>query len=502
MRLAGWLFSFALHAGVILYLLLGPDVFPAHVPDSEVYMVELAEAPAPKPEPAPEPKIVEPEPAPPAPCPPAAPPKKAAPPPPRAPEAPQPAPEPRQAAEAQPTGPMAVAPAPEPGVTHISPRKLPRAPDGHVPPQPPVAPNATITNVIVLNNEDKDMLKRGAELRFNLRRLAADDFELADFVGHYRLQGDRYLSVMDGRQRHGGMVIHDSATNIVRNLSKTGAMIFTYGPRLDADAPVIGSVTFFPVKHRETYQDSEKPGHLMWMPDAPPQMHWGTRMRFDERIIHVGAFGTRLDAALVLPPGPGPWPGVVWINGPKCEDVGLLLGFARVLADRGYAVLVPEHRQCATGKPVSRAEAAGDVGSALRTLQRLPTVDGTRIGFWGHGAGAAIALAAALRFDPAFLVCDTAPVPGEAPPEPPEAEDLRALRAPLLWLAAGPDASPAGLRQALENAQAAGAPVRALTLPVAAAGTAGWLGTVSTACGGAALPWLLEHAPPPTRPEP
>ncbi len=103
---------------------------------------------------------------------------------------------------------------------------------------------------------------------------------------------------------------------------------------------------------------------------------------------------------LFLPPGRGPFPGVVLISG--CNGTGRgMPWWARRLNRWGYAALVVASMKarglaggvCDDGTRLPAAQRAGDVWWGFRYLARHPRIDRRRLGLigWSHGAWTVLA---------------------------------------------------------------------------------------------------------------
>ena len=115
-------------------------------------------------------------------------------------------------------------------------------------------------------------------------------------------------------------------------------------------------------------------------------------------VVFAGAQDKAVQGYLVVPPGKGPFPAVVYLHGSGGDRVELL-GLAAWLAARGAVALtidspfVNAQRQ-GTGIEALRAErdlavrSIVDVRRAVDALQALPQVDDDRIGVVGFSAGA------------------------------------------------------------------------------------------------------------------
>jgi uncharacterized protein len=115
------------------------------------------------------------------------------------------------------------------------------------------------------------------------------------------------------------------------------------------------------------------------------------------RDVSFAAGGRRVSAFLVLPPGPGPFPAVVYAHGTG-QDRLASLPEATWLGGRRVAALVVDQPPgpAATGSPIERIEAERshsvrvivELRRAFDVLQSLERVDAERLGFVGYSAGA------------------------------------------------------------------------------------------------------------------
>jgi fermentation-respiration switch protein FrsA (DUF1100 family) len=132
---------------------------------------------------------------------------------------------------------------------------------------------------------------------------------------------------------------------------------------------------------------------------------------YDNKLQNV-----RLAATLTLPPGKGPFPGVVLItgSGPQDRDETLLnhkpfLVLADHLSRQGIAVLRADDRGTAksTGDfaTATTADFATDTEASLAYLKTRPEVNQHKLGLIGHSEGGVIApMVAARNRDVAFIV--------------------------------------------------------------------------------------------------
>jgi hypothetical protein len=117
----------------------------------------------------------------------------------------------------------------------------------------------------------------------------------------------------------------------------------------------------------------------------------------------------KLAGTLLLPPAPGPRPGVVFVQGAGAEGRHGSRYLADALARRGIAALIYDKRGVgASGgdwRKATPADLADDAVAAVRWLAGREEVDGRRIGIYGHSQGGLIAPLAATRSpDVAFVV--------------------------------------------------------------------------------------------------
>ncbi|NDY56597.1 hypothetical protein G3N56_07555 [Desulfovibrio sulfodismutans] len=118
----------------------------------------------------------------------------------------------------------------------------------------------------------KGQIKTGKVTSMTLRRLAGYDFTLDEFCGHYEISNEpgRFVDVTRHPGDPGALVLHDSATGMVRTLQRFSKFIFTYGPGFYENEPVEGSVTFLARKDFERIADVDERSRLLWQADAPP----------------------------------------------------------------------------------------------------------------------------------------------------------------------------------------------------------------------------------------
>jgi len=119
-------------------------------------------------------------------------------------------------------------------------------------------------------------------------------------------------------------------------------------------------------------------------------------------VSYASPRGGRVPAFLVLPPGKGPFPAVIYLHGSR-EDRTRLLVPAAWLAAHGAVALAIDSRflrvgDTGRGDPVQRlvqerdltAKTIVDLRRGVDLLRSLPQVDSKRIGFVGYSAGAKV----------------------------------------------------------------------------------------------------------------
>jgi dienelactone hydrolase len=119
-------------------------------------------------------------------------------------------------------------------------------------------------------------------------------------------------------------------------------------------------------------------------------------------VSYASPGGGRVRAFLVVPPGKGPFPGVIYLHG-SGEDRTRLVVPAAWLAARGAVALVVDSdfvrsggsgagdplKQLAEDRDLT-AKTLVDLRRGVDVLRSLPQVDGERIGFVGYSAGAKV----------------------------------------------------------------------------------------------------------------
>jgi len=108
-----------------------------------------------------------------------------------------------------------------------------------------------------------------------------------------------------------------------------------------------------------------------------------------------------LSGTLILPPGPGPHPAVVFLHGSGPEGRWANQFLATAVARRGVAGLIFDKRGVgkSTGdwRTSTLEDLAGDAAAAVRLLHSDPVIDPRRIGIHGHSQGGTLAPMVAVK---------------------------------------------------------------------------------------------------------
>lgn len=167
------------------------------------------------------------------------------------------------------------------------------------------------------------------------------------------------------------------------------------------------------LEYRVRFDESTRPAPtLVWEEDG--RTLGGTRAPLVEREVSVRNGDVVLAGSLLLPPGPGPHPALVMVQGSGPETRRIPRQMGDLLAHNGIAVLVSDKRGTggSTGgwNGLSHADWATDVDAQLDFLRAQPEVDPRRIGLWGSSEGGyVVPVVAARRPDVRFLVCRVCP---------------------------------------------------------------------------------------------
>jgi len=232
-------------------------------------------------------------------------------------------------------------------------------------------------------------------------------------TGLYVLEDGRVIHVVDLRDDIGGrtvLSVTEYASGRARALYPTDAVGFEAGG---------GWFERNPVAYRVRFDETRRPSPaLTW--EEGGRILAGRRAPLVEREVTIQNGDIRLAGTLVLPPGPGPHPVIVYVpgSGPETRRTPRYVG--DFLAYHGVAVLVTDKR--GTGgssgqwNGLGHADWATDVEAQLDFLRAQPDVDADRLGLFGNSEGGyVVPVVAARRSDVRFLVCRVCSVLPGAP---------------------------------------------------------------------------------------
>jgi pimeloyl-ACP methyl ester carboxylesterase len=209
----------------------------------------------------------------------------------------------------------------------------------------------------------------------------------------------------------------DLSSQQIRQLTPVGDGTFTYGPGWQDQAPVQGQLHFstdaagIPVR-----VTGSAPGRVSV--DA-------VRLQTIERSVHFPSQGAVLAGTLSIPPGPGPHPGIVILQGSGALDRHFESISQEIYLSLGFEVLAFDKRGvgASTGlypgdlaTPATIGIEAADAVAAVRFLMAQPGIDARQVGFDANSQGGWVAPLAAehlpsLRF--AILIASPAVTAGQ-----------------------------------------------------------------------------------------
>jgi len=222
-------------------------------------------------------------------------------------------------------------------------------------------------------------------------------------TGLYVLSDGRVVSVADLRDEVGGrpvLSVTEFASGRARALYPRDSVEFEAGNawfRRDS------------VAYRVRFDESERPARaLTWVESG--RTLTGRRAPLVEREVTIRNGDIVLAGTLILPPGRGPHPAMVYVSGSGPETRRIPRYVADYLAYHGVAVLVTDKRgtggSTGTWNGLSHADWATDVEAQLDFLHRQPAVDAARLGLLGNSEGGfVVPMVAARRPDVRFLIC-------------------------------------------------------------------------------------------------
>ena len=271
-----------------------------------------------------------------------------------------------------------------PAAKEISPTKT-------LPPACPVEPakDEVIQQHIIRQNDQT--VHRGHEARMG-RTLFADyySYSSTEFSGQFTVK-DRTVSIIDARKtKYGRFLIYDSKTGTLRRMKEYAKYIYTIGPSLYEDEPVIGSVTFLA-------KDDRIERFILYMKGETGLFPLKVHVRESEESVNSYG-GTKVDTLTTLPPEGKGHPGVILIHGKDCVPQAMVQGFSRALGMNNVASMLFTPRGCGENDAHSSTgsihDLARDSGKTLISLAKNPAVDANRVGLWGNGPGVPLTLLA------------------------------------------------------------------------------------------------------------
>lgn len=359
MRLLCIVLSLGLHAGLLTVLLFGVELTPQPSvrPLLEMDLVDPVATPqaarTEQPQP-PEPPAAE-----------KTPPKS----PPEPPDKPPPPEKPDLAPEPPKTSPRSTPPPPPASkdIAAAEPAQNEPEPAPPVSASPPAdtAPLPKSATGVVVKNEHGDRLKHGAEAR-GLQALAAKEYRPKDYAGHYSTIGKRRVSIIDGRETWGRLILYDSQTGLLRTLKPFAKHIYTYGPAFLTDEPIQGSVTFIP--------SDDDVSRFIWLPEEGPA-EFPNRIEPPQTAITVRYGQTEFPAQVFNMAQARQRPLVLVAMRTRNRSLAL----AHLLASQGLRVCAVDQQSWHHGK-----ELPGTMRQARNLLQTMKTVRQTHPGGNAH----------------------------------------------------------------------------------------------------------------------
>jgi len=418
MRYLSWLLSFLLHVTIAVVLLQTIRLEPFDLRDVlevDLTEVEVPEVISPMPMPSPPEPLAMTTPSPETPAVPAPLPQDKTI---VLDDSPPSSPEPQALAEPEPL--------PEPDVVEISPVKVPPEPEEEDKPK----------RIIVRKNDT--IVHRGHEARFG-RAMMGDyySYEATEFSGNFKARDDRTISIIDARKtKYGRFLIYDSKNKTLRRLKEVFKYVYTIGPSVYEDEPVIGSVTFL--------AKNDRIERFIIQTDDDRLAYYPRKVHVREEEVHFSTSGGERTGYISLPPTSGDHAGVVFVHGNQCVDPGLVQGFTRALSMHSLASIsfLPKGCDTENGEPESVTELVTDTLGALDHFSGMPQMKDAKIGLWGNGQGVPVVLKSAMavaKVRPAYAVClldDTL-----SSSDMPQSQELAALNIPVFWLITGRDVS-------------------------------------------------------------
>jgi len=321
----------------------------------------------------------------------------------------------------------------EPEVVELGPAKEPPKPKSIVlQPQPVPTEDGEKREKIVLRKDDI-IAHRGHEARFG-RSMMADyySYSSSEFSGQFKVRDGRTISIIDARNtEYGRFLIYDSKHKTLRRMKESSKYVYTIGPSLQADEPVIGLVIFL--------AKNDRIERFILKTDDERLAHFPNKIHVREEAVDIFTNDGIRKGYMSLPPTGKNHRGVVLVHGDHCVPRGLILGFTRSLSAQGLASLSLMPRWCGQDAPPadSKEQLVADTRAALSHFGNLGQVDFRHVGLWGNGPGIDIAVRASTggALSPAYMVCMV--TDSTNPADLPDREELSRLSFPVLWLITG-----------------------------------------------------------------
>src|SRR5215469_5016815 len=188
----------------------------------------------------------------------------------------------------------------------------------------------------------------------------------------------------------------DLRSQQLRQLTDAGGGTFTYGPGWQDPAPVQGRLRF-------SLDAAGTPRRVTGVGPGGVSVD-AVRLQVSQRNVRFPSRGAVLAGTLSIPPGPGPHPGIVILEGSGALDRHFESISQGIYLSMGFAVLAFDKRGVggSTGvfpgevaTPASIGIQAADVVAAVRFIMSQPGIDSRQVGFDANSQGGWVAPLAA-----------------------------------------------------------------------------------------------------------
>lgn len=256
------------------------------------------------------------------------------------------------------------------------------------------ATNGVMTGVV----ED-----RGMKLPFRLEWMAKID--PSRYVGIYQVGRGRFITIFPSPKLF-------SLLSFDTQSGKANVLL----PRSDTDFVCGSQQKISPVQATLHFMTDElgQVTALEWKPEGAATLVGPRIKALPEDQVSFANGGVTLSGTLVLPPGKGPHPAVVIMNGSGSWDRSASLGIATFFVLNDVAALIYDKRGCgkSTGdwNKSGFDDLAGDALAGLELLKNRPDINPNQIGLWGISQGGwVVSLAASRSKDVAFVISVSGP---------------------------------------------------------------------------------------------